>query len=394
MKNKIKEYYKTADLWLPKHSNFRVWKFRLETGKIIKIKDTIRTIKDLRKNLINFCPVDVYYSSGCFINPVEVKGNQTKNYLLFRDICFDFDADKPYSERELDVVRMSAIKLIKEIKDRLNVEPIYILFTGKKGMQVVYEFFNFDELQERIMMFNGIDPEITLDKYRVIRLPLTINKSGRLAVFLTEKELSRGINYILNKSTEIYSPSIDTEGRVRKLEKANDKFPSTKVKRVSGLTRTELSMNITNKVNGTKRFIPILKYAYKICKINPRKEIELLAKKYGLNEWYLIMTKEMLYCISPVALDKRRLEKVLNSTNSLTKIEFKKFGKIFFRTSKINNQDKPLPLNQINFNYPTKSFLYSKPHKNMLEYFNFALNPLRNYIGTNKPNIILTARVK
>lgn len=389
--NKRLEYYKNCKLWLPKYSNFRQFKFRLNNKKIVKIKDVIRNKEILRKWLLKLNPIDVYYSSGCFLNPSQLKGNKEKNYLLFRDIPFDLDADKPYGLKELEIVRQAVIRLIKKIDYKLDKKPSYILFTGKKGFHVIYTFNNFDDSIMKSLMVNGIDPQVTTDKYRVVRLPLSINKSGRLAVFLTEEELKKGIDYILKKSKQIYIPQ-GCVGRGMR-QNVNEIHPHSRINgQVSGMPPTEpvLAIYITNEVKGTKRFIPLLKYNYRKTLISPKNEMELLSKKYGLNEWFLIKTDNQVYCISLASFDKRRLQKILNSTSSISKDEFKKFGKVFIRTSGINyKEDFPLKLGILNFGVETKKFIYSRPHLDLLKYFNFSVNPLiKNYAGYNKPKIL------
>lgn len=392
--NKIKKYYKDCELWLPKYPNFRIWKFRLKSetkkGKIIKIPDIIRDKKTLRKWLIKLTPLDCYYSSGCFLNPSRVRGTQTKNYLLFRDIPFDLDADEPYGEEELEIIRQSTISLIKAIRYKLDKKPKYIIFTGGKGFQVVYEFDNFDNNTINYLRFKGIDAEVTTDKYRVIRLPLTINKKGRLSVFLTETELKKGMNYIFKKSPLIYNPQ-DCGGRAERRKPMTNSLPSKVNGQAAGTAQTApvRAIYVTNEVRGTKRFIPILKYKYHKVVSSPKKDMELLAEKYGLNEWFLIKTKKELSCISLVSCDKQRLQKILNSTSSYSQFEFKKFDKIFMRTSGINyKKDFPVRWGILRFNAKTKDFLFSKPHIDLLNHFKFSVNPYKNYIGYEKPRIL------
>lgn len=390
-RDSIKSYYKIAKLFLPKNPQWRIWKFRIddgsEKGKIIKIPDQIRDIETLRKWLCRLVVRDAYYSSGCFRNPSSVKGSKSENLLLFRDLVFDFDADEPYGAGELEIVRSSTVRLINYIKFRMGLYPKYIIYTGFKGFQVVYEFRELtNEMIRDLHNLNGIDIDVTTDKYRVIRLPLTINKSGRLAVFITEKDLNKGIHYILNKSKQIYSPQ-NSEDRAGMPNKANDNFPHSKVNgegsEVCSNRPSSLFKEITNEVVGTERFIPILKYDIKSF-INPKKEMKKLAEKYGLNEWFLIYTQDNIVCISLVAFDKARLKKVLNSTNSISKIEFTKFNKIFLKTSEEHEY-----LTIINFDYPKKDFLYSRPHMDYLKYLNFAVDPYKKYIGYEKPMILL-----
>jgi hypothetical protein len=397
----LKDYYTTAKLFLPKFSNFRVWKFRIddgtEKGKIIQINDQIRDEKTLRKWLLRYVVRDVYYSSGCFLNPAKVHGDRTKNYPLFKDVPFDLDADEPYGVEQLDIVRISTINLISHINKKLGLDPKHILYTGKKGFQVVYDFFGVTNSE---LNFTGIDKEVTTDKYRVIRLPLSVNKSGRIAVFLTFEELQKGMDYILKKSKIIYTPQNCEVGVARPNSWSMTESPSAKMLEERGNHPNRPSVTeaiyVTNQIPGTKRYIPILKYNYRDgSRFNPKKELQMLSDKYGLNEWFLIKTSDELYCISLACFDKRRLQKILNSSTSFSKYEFKRLGKIFIRTSKINLiKDQPFPLGIITLTTEkTKDHMYSRPHLDLIHNFNFTENPfIKRYIGPEKPNIFLTTK--
>lgn len=400
---KIKNYYEKAPLWLPKFPNFRIWKFRLQDGRMIKIKQNLKSKNELRKALIKYLPADVYYSSGCFLAPSKVKGNKKSSVLLFRNIPFDLDSDEPHGREELDIVRESTVSLIKDLEYKFEVKPFYILYTGR-GFQVVYEFSDLEQDKLREMNIGGIDQDITFDKYRVIRLPQTINsKTGRVTTFLTIEELKKGIDYILSKSKIVYNPTGNGDRAGRRLAgtscESMTNFSRAKAKEEeSAICPVRTSSNykyreVSNEVKGEKRFIPVLKYKYKEISFSPKEDLRRLAEKYGLNEWFLIKTEEELCCISLACFDKRRLEKIINSSRSeLSKNEFSKFKKIFIRTSPImkNSEltDIPFALGIASFDYPSKQFQYSKPHLDLLKFFKFAHNPANNYIGYNKPRML------
>lgn len=399
---RIREYYKSAKLYLPKFSNWCIYKFRIDNGtpkgKIIQIIDQIRDIDTLRKHLIKWAPLDVWYSSGRFLNPSKVRGTKTKNILLFRNLVFDIDSEKPHNEEQIDMARNITKSTIFEIKCKLGLEPEYIIFSGGKGFQVVYKFNNFDDKMILNLKLKGIDQEITLDKYRVIRLPLTIHKSGRKAVFLTEKELDKPIDYILKKS--FINGLSDLKDRLGKPNKANDESPLTEVNgqnsRASQSDSALSAYYITNKVEGRKRFVPILIYD-KNQGINIKQELEQLYKKYNLNIWFIFTTNSTIIAINPFAFDKRRLEKIINSTKAeISKVQFKKFNKIYFRISaETRGNEKvdtiPKPTSILNLGQINKKFHISKSHIFILKQFGFPINLLNNNsIGYEKPTVIET----
>lgn len=382
-----KNRYNEKELWIPHNSNFRQFKFRLQNGKIIIIKDRVRNKKILRKWLIKLNPKDVYYSAGCFLQPTKLRGDKTKNRMLFKDLAFDIDSEEPHSLEDLENARVTTLKVIRKMCQSFNLSPNYILFTGGKGFQVVYYKSKLkSEDVKNILDLKEVDEQVTKDKYRVIRLPKTYHNSGRLSRFIDEKKLKNPIDEIIHSPYDY----MDSPG---KLFRANDKNNLSEVNgqvSESGQTEPVFSINITNEVKGTQRFIPILKYSnYKVA----IKDIEKLAKKYGLNEWFIFKTKNYFIIISLASFDTRRLEKILNSSKSYSKYEFRKRRKIFFRTSAIKKgnkfSDKPYFMGRIEFNFSTKNFLISNPHINYLNYKGVEIFK-ENKIGHNEPIKILT----
>lgn len=399
---KIREYYRTAKLYLPKFSNWCIYKFEIYDGnsksKVIQIKDQIRDIDTLRKHLVKRAPFSVWYSSGRFLNPSKVRGSKTKNILLFRNLVFDIDSDKPHNEEQIELAKDTVKNIIFDIKYKLGLKPEYIIFTGGKGFQIVYKFSNFDDKTILDLKLKGIDQDITLDKYRVIRLPMTIHKCGRLAVFLTEKELNKQMAYIFKKSF-IYGLSDLRDRPGKPIARLMTHHLSTKVNgqatRSGQIVPALSAYYITNKVEGTKRFISLLIYD-KNQGINIKQELEKLYKKYNLNLWFTFVTNSNIIAMNPYAFDKRKLEKIINSTKAdISKIQFKKFNKIYFRISaEIRGNKKvnfiPKPASILNLGQVNKKFHISKPHIFILKQFGFPITLLNNLIGYEKPTVIET----
>ena len=97
MGNPIRKYYKEAVLDLSpitdvKHRHFR---FRLRSGRFLKVQDKIRDEDALKRWLIRYSPLDVYYSVSTWLNP-EILGPRVNtpllaNILIYSDIAFDID---------------------------------------------------------------------------------------------------------------------------------------------------------------------------------------------------------------------------------------------------------------------------------------------------------------
>ena len=117
MTNEIRKYYREArvDLGCISDLSFRHFRFMLKNGRFQKINDRIRNEEILRKWLLVYSPLDVYYSTSCFLKP-EILGRReltplSANLFLSSDIVFDIDRS-PFSKRNLEKARKEALKLI------------------------------------------------------------------------------------------------------------------------------------------------------------------------------------------------------------------------------------------------------------------------------------------
>jgi len=206
--NKFEKYYRNNLVSLPPRPQFRQFKFILVNGKCIKINDTIRDSITMRRKLILFNPVNVYYSVGEFYQPRQVgckpKNNRTPGGLVSKNMFLRGD----YS-LEIDSKDEKNVRLAKEILNRFGLENLYFV-NSHRGIHIhAYDFWekfcpnilNMPGDRERYyymkkvyltkkLTLKGVDLDFptTIDTRRVIGLPFSLHKRGTVRFGNTDLE--------------------------------------------------------------------------------------------------------------------------------------------------------------------------------------------------------------
>lgn len=395
--DKIRGYYKHCSLYLPENSKFRYFKFRLPNGNFKTF--SIRNKEQLRKLLIQFTPIDVYYSSSQFINPKRVQGRLTKKQdLLFlsQDIIIDIDAEE--NQPFMDIVKIS-----KRIVKLFGI-PNYILRTSDKGIQIAYKDdmkgINKLSIEDRmklyeqkrkefVQLFDGIDKPITTDLYRVVRLPKTIHHNGTVCDFIDLDNIP--------KFKYVFTDNII----VSKSQKAMTQGESSQPQNTGNKSRVDIrdiasNDYLSNNILGTKGlYVPLLIYHYpqitKLEPANPIQEIKCIMKKYDIPTMYLLKDNEYLYAISLIAVDGRRLQKIINYSNSLICKKMFKYKQIFMKISpSLDKQDFLRPYGILSYTTYKKRYYLSKSHLAFILSFNFPIKNKGVFIGKSNARVVTT----
>ncbi|MCE5316798.1 MAG: hypothetical protein LLG04_05480, partial [Parachlamydia sp.] len=222
----ISAYYGSSsiDLSALSNVNFRHFRFRLEDGSFYKVPRKIRVWNDLKKQILKTLPLDVYYSSACWLNPHKIgsrtEGNVLKNLLISCDLVFDIDVNGT-EIKNFEGARKQAI-LLKNYLISNKIEVRYLAFSGSKGFHVVSNDPWVDEKRfedpakrekyaiEKRRQFakeakaQGLffDEKVTVDTRRIIRLPGSINsKTGLACTVLSDDQAKLGIEKIFKLAT-------------------------------------------------------------------------------------------------------------------------------------------------------------------------------------------------
>ncbi len=364
LRSQIKFYYKSnpIDLGVVSPLKFRHFRFRLEDGSFYKVKCKIRNSKGLREYLVRKAPLDVYYSTACWLNPhalgSRVEKDVLKNLMISCDLVFDIDCG---GEIELEDTRQQAIAMNKFLESKgINVR--YSAFSGSKGFHVVCDDPWNGEISEenprkreteaiarrkRIVQEakqEGIvfDEKVTVDTRRIIRLPGTINsKTGFVCTVLSKKELESDICEIvkLAKRHAISAPRIPLRTRAR--EMTHDfivgKIPGLLGRLGVRPTPEEgpcYSSFITSNIPGTRLKIPVLEFGgwRKVGEIAC--VIKKVQSQYGLGDIFIFSDGNRFTAFSLKAVSKRRVEKILFAAGSMNLNACKKYGCTFMRVGK------------------------------------------------------------
>ncbi|MFX0181740.1 MAG: DNA primase small subunit domain-containing protein [Candidatus Hodarchaeota archaeon] len=388
----LREYYKTnpVDLSFLTNCSWRQFRFVLPTGRFWKLPHQISSNRSFNKWILKRKPLDVYYSTSCWLAPTNVGPKSeilSENLFLFSDLAFDIDG-KNYRKKSLEKARKETIKLL-EFLDDCNIRVKYIAFSGSKGFHVVcedpFECIMQDPLereemtkemkrqiaQEVLSQGIEIDSRVTVDSRRILRVPGTINsKSGYCCRILTNWELRNCRAKEIVKKTNHIDPSalVIPSGNEQKI---------TFLRKILGLYRFRARSNpplyyyasfLSNRVTATKLFIPIIEFR-KTNESKINKELISIMETYKLSDAFLFKGN-LYFAILPFALQKRRVEKILTAANSPNLSSFRKYHQTFTRISAkvdMNFQsymDKPSFIRHIEIKLPEKPV--SAPHLQFL----------------------------
>ena len=394
--DQIKSYYKSnlIDLNLVPQVKFRHFRFRLLNGYFYKVKRKIRNSSDLQEFLVEATPLDVYYSTACWLNPhiiaSRLEKDILKNIYISCDLSFDIDVSKLVNN--LEEAKHQAIAIIDFLTGK-GFKIRYSAFSGSKGFHIVCddpwkdESTEMDpkkremraiedrkklvkEAKDNLIIF---DEKVTVDTRRIIRLPGTINsKTGLICTPLSRKELESETEKILKLATrEVISALRISQKREMTAPSAN---------KISGFlgrvgVRPKPQENITystfytNNIPETRLKIPIIEFEGWMKKEKIYSVIEKTQRQYGLGDIHVFKDDEKYWAVSIKAVTRRRVEKILHFTGSMNLNQSKKYGCTYTRIGKsigVNGevlQNEPILIKTIT------SELHGQASKTHLEFF-------------------------
>jgi len=361
LRSQIKSYYKSCpiDLAMVPKVNFRHFRFRLADGSFYKVDRKIRDLSGLREHLVRKVPIDVYYSTACWLNPhllgSRVEKDVLKNVMISCDLAFDIDVSGEI--KTLEDARRQTIALIDFLESR-GISLRYSAFSGSKGFHVVCDDPWNDEITQENPMKRELeaverrervvkeakgenlqfDEKVTVDTRRIIRLPGTINsKTGLVCTVLDKKELQSGTEKILKS---VQQHGIITPRIPKRREMTRDFIVA---KFLGGLGRLGVrpapergpcySTFITSNIPGTLLKIPVLEFGdWKIEEVVD--VIEKVQCQYGLGDFFVFSDGNKFNAFSLKAVSRRRLEKILFAAGSMNLNACRKYGCTYTRVGK------------------------------------------------------------
>lgn len=341
--------------------NRRHFRFLLPNGKFFKIKDTIRSPKDLQKWLIKLRPLDVYYSTSTYLDPTAVASRPKKsteywgpgNVILSNDIAFDIDR-RPLSFFNLERARKDAVRLLDHLTDQ-DYHLKYSAFSGSKGFHLIFDDvdktiepdFRLREkfiIQRRKALIDGIekkgikiDTSVTVDTRRIIRLPGTLNsKTGYCCQYLSINELRSPIVDWIDGIASLEDHSMIPRFKWKPLPKLKFiKRPVIKEKdNEYGYTTF-----ITSSVLGTKGRHAVLISLPKGTQERVMHTLQQVQEQYSLTDFYMFELPKSYQAICLKTVQRNRYQKILDSVHSPSAIQLRNYDRVSLRMGPLVDQE-------------------------------------------------------
>jgi hypothetical protein len=379
------------------HRHFRIL---LPRGTFFKIPHRIRSGAMLQQWLIRYRPSDVYYSTSCWLVPENLGRRErtpvSDNVFLSSDIVFDIDRP-PFSLKNLDLARRDTLQLVKFCKEQ-SLPVRYVAFSGSKGFHVVCadtrRYDNPDPLVREDLAKAvrktilaevqacdiTVDPKITPDTRRIIRVPGTINsKSGYVCMVISEEQLSQPASAILK-----YIPRVNA-GTPLIPERGDDR-PLRGFRIISWLchrfgvrskpeSRFSYATFLVNSVPGTPLQVPFFTYPPHRRLSGIERELCSLQEIYGLSDISLYRSGTGISAVCLRTFPLRRLEKIIAASTSTNYGLLLKYHQLFFRIGEKKDENQKLLENPPAYvktlpgSEPANNYFISGPHYRFLEDF-------------------------
>ncbi|MFA4823582.1 MAG: hypothetical protein WC593_00340 [Methanoregula sp.] len=364
MSDPIRSFYQqhTPDLSAITDLSHRHFRILLPRGTFLKVQDRIRDSVTLQQWLVRYRPSDVYYSTSCWLSPEQIgrreKTPLSANIFLSSDIVFDIDRS-PFSFENLESARWDTQDLLAFCaKKKLPVK--YIAFSGSKGFHVVcsdphrYDDPNPLAREDQAKAVRreiiagisdediNIDPKITADTRRILRVPGTINsKTGYLCTVLSASQLEQPVEQILKYIPRVdpLTPLIPQTGAI---PRGGDERPLRGCRIISWLchrlgvrSKPQPSFSyatfLVNAVPGIDRQIPFFVYPPRRSLHNIVLELATLQETYGLSDIHLYRSETEISAVCLRTFPLRRLEKIIAASSSINYGLLLKYRQLFFR---------------------------------------------------------------
>lgn len=234
-KEKIRDYYRDAELWLPPNPSWRVYRFERITDngttRMVRLKERVTDKETLRDKLVRIAPINAYFSVSYFLNPsttagktwkhrkennvyIKKKGNRHDNNFMFSDAVVDCDHTNTEQVK-------AAYRYMRTVEDA-DPDDLYTVFSGGGFHVNSHKHFRHKDISD------PIDREIQVAKEMQQLGKRLINKGIAFDYIMDEdgeiptndmprvSKVPGTYDYVMETKDRINSPTCDTR-RVRKL---------------------------------------------------------------------------------------------------------------------------------------------------------------------------------
>ena len=417
------QYYQNHEVdftWLEKPSQHE-FRWRCADGSWRKSKRRVSSIKTFRKSIYQDNPSDLYFSTSSWLNPVDLPrlSDETRPHpvLLNHLIVFDIDF-APLSLENLEQARTTTLKLRNWIEKNYDYELISISFSGSKGFHLFYHdldrgLFSIENarerenavkearnklLQEVLLAGFKVDPRITADTRRIIRLPGSIHgKTGLLCHRISLERLTKSVDSWINQV-----PSFFGQLEMPKTAKAQDKTTVTKYlkEKEEQVEQHTYMMEVSNHLSGTKDRSALIFWTPYSWGTGAKcfERLSTLIEKENLDCCAIFSDGERVLFICPESITRSKVVKILSElgieklSNSLKQREhyWVRISGIMDDSGIWHNEPKFISI--INNNKSTS--IFSKPHLSLLTKLGIPIDSSQhdNLAGNSEQSIRMVVR--
>ena len=417
------QYYQNHEVdisWLTKPSQHE-FRWRCSDGRWRKSNRRVSSIETFRKAIFQDNPADIYFSTSSWLNPIDLPrlSDETRPHPILLNHLIVFDIDfSPLSFENLEKARETTLNLHNWIKENYDYELLSISFSGSKGFHLFYNdldrtLFSIEDakkrenavkeernklLQEVLLAGFKVDPRITSDTRRIIRLPGSIHgKTGLLCHRIGLEMLETNVESWINKV-----PSYYTDLEIPKTAKVQNKKEVKKYIQDENKETTEFSymMEVSNHLPGTKDRSALIFWTPYSWGTGAEcfERLNALIEMGNLSYCAIFSDGERILFICPESITRAKVVKVLNDLGMEKLSEnLKQREHYWVRISGIMRDDG-LWYNEPKFisiikNNNSKS-TYSKSHLTLLTKLGVAIDKSQheNISGNSEPSIRMVVR--
>ena len=419
-------YYQNHEIdlsWLKKPSQHG-FRWRCSNGSWRKSNRRISSQNSFRKAIARDNPSDIYFSTSSWLEPINLPNlnDETKPHPILLNHLIVFDVDfAPLSLDNLEQARLTTLNLHKWIQKNYNYELMSISFSGSKGFHLFYndpnrDLFSIENAKDRELAVKEnrnkllhevllagfkVDPRITADTRRIIRLPGSIHgKTGllchRISLETLETEIDSWIHHVPSFFGNIDIP------KVAKVKPKNVNQSSKKMtkKIQENVVEQSYMIEVSNHLPNTKDRSSLIfwtPYSWGV-KESCLVRLEGLVTSENLSDSYIFSDGQRILFICPEAFTRSKIVKLLD------KIGMEKLSKTlatrkhyWVRISGIMNEDgnwynEPRFISMIKGNNSKQN--YSKAHLTLLSKLgvDIDISQYEKFAGSTEPSIRMVVR--
>jgi DNA primase catalytic subunit len=419
-------FYQNHDvdlLWLSKPSQHG-FRWRCSNGSWRKSKRRISSVESFRKAIANDNPSDIYFSTSSWLEPIGLPNlsDETKPHPILINHLIAFDIDfAPLSLENLEQARLTTLNLHKWIQKNYDYELLSISFSGSKGFHLFYNdtdrsLFSIENAKERefavkqermklleqvLLAGFKVDPRITADTRRIIRLPGSIHgKTGLLCHRINLERLETNVESWINDVPSFFG-NIDIPKVAKvKLKKVNQASKKVTKKIQENVVEQTYMIEVSNHLPGSKDRSSLIFWTPFSWGIEEEclQRLEDLVKLENLADSYIFSDGQRILFICPEAFTRAKIVKILHKIGMeklSTTLETRQH--YWVRISGIMNDDsnwynEPRYISVIKGNNSKQNF--SKAHLTLLSKLGLDID-ISQYVqlaGNTEPSIRMVVR--